>query len=104
MGIEWLVISTQDFSGVGRGDVMWVRNDAGDAALWTMNNGTLSSFSPTQGHMGQEWKAVGSGDFNHDGKADMVWTSGGDIALWQMDGANLTALATPSGHMGPEWH
>jgi hypothetical protein len=104
MGIEWLVISTQDFTGDGKGDIMWVHDGAGVAALWTMNNGTLSSFSPTQGQMGAEWKAIGSGDFNHDGKADMVWTSGGDIALWQMDGANLTAFATPSGHMGPEWH
>jgi VCBS repeat-containing protein len=105
MGSEWHVVSSQDFSGDGKGDIMWVRNTTGDAALWAMNNGTLSTFyGATQGHMGPEWTAAGSGDFNRDGKADLVWTHTGDVALWLMNGPNLTAFANPSGHMGPEWH
>jgi hypothetical protein len=105
MGSEWHVVSSQDFSGDGKGDILWVRGTTGDAALWTMNNGSLAAFySATQGHMGPEWTAVGSGDFNRDGKADLVWTRAGNIAIWQMDGPNLTAFATPAGHMGPEWH
>lgn len=105
MGSEWHIVSSQDFTGDGKGDILWVRNTTGDASLWTMNDGALSTFySATQGHMGPEWTAVGSGDFNRDGKADLVWTHAGNIAIWQMDGPNLSAFANPSGHMGPEWH
>jgi hypothetical protein len=105
MGSEWHIVSSQDFTGDGKGDILWVRNTTGDASLWTMNDGALSTFySATQGHMGPEWTSVGSGDFNRDGKADLVWTHAGNIAIWQMDGPNLTAFANPSGHMGPEWH
>ena len=104
MGAEWHLANAADYNGDGTGDLIWVRNTTGDAALWTMKNGALTSFSLTQGHMGAEWTAYSaSADFNHDGKADLLWTSGGNVAIWEMSGPSLAGFVIPSGQMGAEW-
>lgn len=106
MGSGWHIASVADYNGDGTSDLLWAKNSTGDAALWTMKNGSLSSYSLTQGHMGQEWTArSGPADFNHDGKADVLWTnnSGGNVAIWEMNGPSLAGFGIPSGHMGAEW-
>jgi hypothetical protein len=106
MGAEWHISDVADHNGDGTADLMWVRNTTGDAALWTMKNGALTSYSPTQGHMGAEWSAFSSSaDFNADGKADILWTTAaGSVAIWQMNGPTLAGFGGPSGRMGAEWH
>ena len=106
MGAEWRVAATADYTGDGSDDVMWVRTNTGEAALWTMTNGALSTFNLTQGHMGAEWTALPSdADFNGDGRADLLWQrpSVGDVAIWSLSGPNLAAFAQPAGQMGAEW-
>ncbi|WP_457492019.1 matrixin family metalloprotease [Tardiphaga sp. P5_C7] len=106
MGPEWHISDIADHNGDGTADLMWVRNTTGDAALWTMKNGALDSYSLTQGHMGAEWSAFSSSaDFNADGKADILWTNAaGSVAIWQMNGPTLAGFSAPSGRMGAEWH
>ncbi|QND70331.1 FG-GAP-like repeat-containing protein [Tardiphaga robiniae] len=106
MGAEWHISDVADHNGDGTADLMWVRNTTGDASLWTMKNGALTSYSPTQGHMGAEWSAFSSSaDFNADGKADILWTTAaGSVAIWQMNGPTLAGFGAPSGRMGAEWH
>ncbi|MGJ4907506.1 FG-GAP-like repeat-containing protein [Bradyrhizobium sp. HKCCYLS2033] len=104
MGAEWRLLQAADYSGDGTADLLWVQNGVGNAALWTMGNGSLVSSAATQGHMGAEWTPLAANaDFNHDGKADIVWTSAGSVAIWEMDGTSLATFATPSGKMGAEW-
>ncbi|MGM4886868.1 hypothetical protein [Tardiphaga sp. 11_C7_N12_6] len=43
MGAEWHISDVADHNGDGTADLMWVRNTTGDAALWTMKNGTLTT-------------------------------------------------------------
>jgi hypothetical protein len=106
MGTEWHVVSAEDFTGDGKSDLLWVRNNSGDADVWTMNNGSLSSLVSIQGHMGPEWTSIsGNIDFNHDGSADLLWAreATGDVAIWQMNGTSIGSFAIPSGHMGAAW-
>ncbi|MBR0856676.1 FG-GAP-like repeat-containing protein [Bradyrhizobium liaoningense] len=106
MGPEWHIASVADYSGDGTSDLLWAKDSTGDAALWTMKNGSLSTYGLTQGHMGPEWTARSdAADFNHDGKADILWTndSRGNAAIWEMNGPSLVGFGIPSGHMGDGW-
>jgi FG-GAP-like repeat/FG-GAP repeat len=87
----WRVVSTGDFNGDGKPDLVW-QNDARQVAVWYMGGPQgntflwwdwLSSTGVTA------WRVVGTSDFNGDGKPDLVWQNDEtrQVVVWYMGGA-----------------
>ena len=90
-----------DFNGDGKSDIVW-RNTSGEAGIWFMNGGTISS-APTLGIVPNNWSIVGQRDISGDGKADLLWlNSVGDFGTWFMNGAAVSS-APIAGNVGMAW-
>ncbi|APV50817.1 hypothetical protein BWI17_14640 [Betaproteobacteria bacterium GR16-43] len=82
-----------DFSGEGRGDLLWVNAWDGRAAIWLMDG-----IAPVrmEGIIGAVtgWEATNAADFNGDGKTDLVWRhTDGRIAIYLMNGTTPSSTA-----------
>ena len=104
---NWRVVSSGDFNGDYKPDLVWQHTD-GSIAAWLMDGLNLTDgalFNPSA-PSDMNWRIVGSGDFNGDSKPDLVWQhADGSLAAWFMDGVNLTAgsLFNPSGPGDAKW-
>ena len=104
---NWRVVSSGDFNGDSKPDLVWQHTN-GSIAAWLMDGLNLTGgalFKPSA-PSNPSWRIVGSGDFNGDGKPDLVWQhTNGSLAAWFMDGVNLTAgsLFNPSGPGDAKW-
>ncbi len=82
------LVDAHDFNANGKSDILW-RDTSGNAALWLMNGGQVSS-SKFLGNVPMSWTVVGQRDFNGDGYADILWRDGtGNVAMWLMNGGQL---------------
>jgi hypothetical protein len=65
-------IGAGDFSGDGKGDVLWRHATRGEVWLWPMNETTVLSetYAAT---VDPAYDIVGPGDYNGDGKSDILW-------------------------------
>ena len=80
----WKVISTGDFNGDGRADVLW-RNDSGQLSSWqgTANGGLSDNGAIVNQFVANAWKIAGIGDFNGDGRSDILWRNvNGTLSSW----------------------
>lgn len=85
---QWHITATDDFSGDGKADILWV-HDSGKVSMWTISGGQETNTDI--GNPGRGWHLVGVGDFGGDHKADILWRSdSGAVVLWQMNGATIT--------------
>jgi serralysin len=110
-GPSWHIITTGDFNGDGKSDILWQYDNAtnasdpgnGEAAIWLMN-GTTATAEPIIANPGPNWHVLSTGDFNGDGKSDILWqNTNGQAAIWEMSGT--TPLAEPIiANPGPSWH
>jgi hypothetical protein len=89
---NWRIISSADFNGDGKPDLLFQHNVTGNLAVWSMNGTSMTSPTLTSpASPGQGYKAIDTGDFNGDGKPDILFqhTNGG-LAGWYMNGTSLT--------------
>ncbi|MGE7415836.1 FG-GAP-like repeat-containing protein [Methylobacterium tarhaniae] len=92
-----------DFSGDGRGDMLW-RNTAGSVTAWITGGSGQVVSTPIIGSIGPEWIDQGTGDLNGDGVSDILWRdSAGHINAWLMGNGSRIASAPNVGTVGPDW-
>jgi hypothetical protein len=81
-------LTTCDFNGDGKTDILWRHKTTGQNSVWLMNGTTYlsSAWFPTVSDV--DWEIVGMGDFDSDGKTDIFWRNraNGMNLLWLMDG------------------
>ena len=106
---SWSVISTGDFNGDGRDDILWRNPSTGEITNWLGRaNGTFSgndaNFYTT---VSTSWNVVGIGDFNGDGRDDLLWRNGstGQTTNWlaQANGSFVGNDANASSTIGAGW-
>jgi hypothetical protein len=85
--------SPHDFDGSGKSDIAW-RDSSGNAALWLMNGGSVSS-SGGIGNIPAAWSIVGQRDFDGDGKHDLLWRdTSGNTAIWFLNGLQVSSSSS----------
>jgi hypothetical protein len=93
-------VSTHDFNGDGKSDVLW-RDTSNNIGMWLMNGTTISQ-SQVLGNVAA-WTAVAQRDLNSDGNADVLYRdASGNVGVWLMNGTNV--LSTNSlGNVPINW-
>jgi hypothetical protein len=91
LGQGWVPISSGDFNGDGKADVLLSNRDSSQLAVWIMNGTTVSQGGAAQ-PLGQGWVPISSGDFNGDGKADVLLSNrdSSQLAVWIMNGTTVS--------------
>ena len=77
---------------------------AGDAQIWLISNGAVTTEQTLTAPATNAWRIVGSADFNGDGNSDIVWqnTSTNAPIIWTMNGTTVTGQTTLS-NPGSSW-
>jgi FG-GAP-like repeat len=97
-GPDWHIITTADFDGDGKSDILW-QTDSGAVAIWEMNGTQIKAADYIRSGTQQlsappGWKLAGASDVTGDGKADLLWqVPGGALAEWTMNGTQVVGAA-----------
>src|SRR6266850_97461 len=91
-GQNWQDVGIGDFTGDGKGDIVWRNSATGDNYVYLMNGSAIVGEGYLRAVANQSWQVAGIGDFDGDGKSDILWrnSSTGENYLYLMDG---TAIA-----------
>ncbi len=93
-----LNISSPDFNGDGKADILWRNEATGQNVVWLMDGTNLTTVvdltSLKYPNEPPNWSIGGTGDFNSDGKEDILWRNSatGDNMMWLMDGTNMAQV------------
>ena len=94
----------QNFDGINQTDFAWQHN-SGQAAVWLLNDTSLTSFAAVGPNVGPSWHLLDDGDFNADGRSDFLWQdNSGQAAVWLMNGTSLISGTAVGLNPGPSWH
>jgi hypothetical protein len=86
-GAGWNIVSSGDFDGNGKSDILWSNSTTGQTEVFLMNGGTVATTGAALNN-GTNLKPIGSGDFNNDGKSDIAFQNQTDfsVSIWTMNG------------------
>ena len=87
-GGNWNAISSGDFNGDGKSDILWQNSTTGAVDISLMNG---ASGTPTfVGNAPAGFTAIGTGDFNGDGKSDILFYNSSlhEAEIWLMNGTS----------------
>lgn len=99
-GATWKAISSGDFNGDGKSDILFQDSVTGKVQIDLMNGATVSSFGTLT--PGSNLTAIGTGDFNGDGKSDILFRDNttGAAVMWTMNGATQLGSFAPVARPG----
>lgn len=87
---SWQMITSGDFNGDGKDDMLWRNTSTGDNSIWLMNGLQLLAGASQNLTISAPigWTIAATADFNGDGKDDILWRnqSTDENAVWFMDG------------------
>jgi Ca2+-binding RTX toxin-like protein len=89
-GANFKAISSGDFNGDGKSDILWQDTVTGNVVVSEMNGANILAQSTPLAAAGLT--AVGTGDFNNDGDSDILFKDGsGNAVIWTMNGTTPAA-------------
>jgi hypothetical protein len=101
----WNVVSSGDFNGDGKSDILWQDlASANHDVQISLMDGANTTASATLTGPGAGFTAIGTGDFNGDGKSDILFSdAAGNALVWTMDGTEQTGSAGFAKPAGNGW-
>jgi VCBS repeat-containing protein len=94
-GSGWKAISSGDFNGDGKSDILWQNTTTKAVKVYEMDASTVINTPATQAAAGLT--AIGTGDFNGDGNSDILFQNvAGQAVVWFMYGDIHTGTKTVS--------
>ena len=89
----WRLVSTADFNGDGKPDLVWQNDSTRQVLVWYMGGSLGNTFlwwdwlAPSAL---DSWRLVAAVDLNRDGKPDLVWQNDAtfQVVVWYMGGPN----------------
>ncbi len=98
-GAGWKAISSGDFNGDGKSDILWQNTASKAVKVYEMNGSDVINAPATQAAAGLT--AIGTGDFNGDGNSDILFQNvAGQAVVWFMYGdihTGTKTVAKPAG-------
>jgi len=93
----WIPLSTGDFNGDGRTDLLWSNIYSGEVAVWLISGSSVlqtaiyATVAPNSG-----WTPISFRDVNGDGRTDLLWyhVYTGDVVVWLLDGTRILQSAS----------
>ncbi len=103
--LQWSILAVADFTGDGKGDLLWRNEVTGQVHVMAMNGGTITSQATVYTEPNLAWKVVSNGDYNGDGKADLLWRneSTGQVHIMLMNGFTIASQATVHTEPSTAW-
>lgn len=105
---NWQIITSGDFNGDGKADILWRNISTGRNAIWLMDGLNVLGGDSQQfiTSATPDWTMVSAADFDGDGKDDILWRNynTGENAVWLMDGFQVNGQFLSIRNVGePGW-
>jgi hypothetical protein len=92
-----------DFNSGGTSDVLWRNTTTGEADVWFMHDGQVTTDNLVS-YVSTAWQFAGAGDFTGTGTSDLLWrnTATGEVDTWLLTDGHITGGAD-IGHVSSVW-